>query len=691
MREKLIELFKNDDVSITYKNIKRSLSINKKHLDDELKTLLKELQLEGILYEDDDSVFKSVPSNFFVTELKFTRKGLGYVEINDSRLYIDNSDLNGALSFDKVLISVNQDSTKVVKVIERTFPNLVCEVVMVDGVKKLKVLNSNAPIDIIAGSMTMKKLKENDVALFSIAETKFEGKYDINYVKTIGKNTDDNIMYDVIAYSNGFDPTYSNESYKEIEEMKKTIADEDIAERMDLRGLRTFTIDEEECRDMDDAISIRKNRKGYTLYVHIAHVSNYVKIGSSLFNEALKKCTSLYYHNNVIPMLPEILSKDLCSLNENSDKLARTVIIKFDNDGNLLNYNIVKSVIRSNKKMDYTSAERVLSGEKLEGYEEYEKDLKILSELDNKMVSKNHFNLYNIEKDATDIAPKFSTHSMIRDFMVMANHLVALYMLDKPCIYRNHPVPSEKKIRETLSAIGEFSNNVSNLSVVDSNILLERLFKTAQNKDDLLVISSAIFSSLKTAYYSEYNEGHFSLGFADGYVHFTSPIRRISDLVIGNLLDMYEEKELSEEEVTKLKEFLKQVALIASRKERMAERCQCELEDISFLTKIKESIGQSLECYIEEIHEDYIVVGNKGMMDGIIRFDDMLINDFRLLPSGKLKSRETGRVYKVGHKLEVEILDISFADRSVFYRELSNLTIKEVEEEKRRKKLLMAI
>ncbi len=683
MRDKLINLFKDTQTAITFKNIKRSLSINKKHLDAEVRAVLKDLELEGILFEDDNGVFKSVPSNFFVTELKSTRKGLRFIEIDDNRFYIDEANLNGALVFDKVLVSIDKNKTSVVKVIERAFSNVVCEVALIDGVKILKPLNSNKKMKVVTGSMTMKKLNPGDVALFSASSNKFDGRYELSLVKKIGKITDDNIMNRAVACSNGFDPVFEDKSYEELENIDGHISEEEISKREDYRKLVTFTIDEQECLDMDDAISIKKNRRGYTLYVHIAHVSHYVKLGSKLFEEALSRCTSLYYDNQVMPMLPDKLSKDLCSLNENEDKLARSVVMRFDLDGNLINYKIVKSVIRSDKKMNYDDVNKSLNSTDVV-YPEYLNELKLLREIDKKIINKNSFKLFSAQDMSSEY--KCSSHNLIRDFMIMANHLVAISMTDKPCIYRNQPYPSNSKIKDTLLNLDKYANSANNLSNINSSHLYESLIRNASSKDQMIFISNMLFSTLRLAYYSESNEGHFSLGFDDGYVHFTSPIRRISDLVISNILDMYDEGELNDKDLEGLTKFIREVSVRASRMERMAERCQCELENLNFLKMISDQVGAVMEGYIEEIHEGYIVVRCK-YVSGIINFEDLSNNNFKMLPSGRIKNKENGRIYKVGHKLEVKIKDVSLSDGVVYFSEITNLTLDEAESNKNKEEV----
>lgn len=215
MKKELIEFFQDaSDRSLSFKSIKKFLGVSKKHMDTEVRALLKELELEGILFEDKDGFYKSVPSNFYVKEIKETKKGSKYIEINSTRLYIEKKDLFGALPYDKVLVEITNGKARVKKVIMRNLPNVVCEVVLIDGKKHLKPINTDNDLDIIIGSKTMKKLVLGERVLIKTSDKMYDDKYEGEYLKTIGHKDDPDIDYKTVAYNHGFDLEFSKEALK---------------------------------------------------------------------------------------------------------------------------------------------------------------------------------------------------------------------------------------------------------------------------------------------------------------------------------------------------------------------------------------------------------------------------------------------------------------------------------------------
>lgn len=695
MKKELIELFQNNE-ELSYRNIKRLLGVSKRHIDDELKEILRSLELEGILYLDKDGLYKSVPSFFFVKEIYETKKGNRYIVHNDERVPINKHLLNGALTFDKVLVSLEGEA-KVVKVIERSFPNIVCEVVMENGIKKLSPINTNNEMELIAGSLSMKKLLVGEVVLVNVKETLFDDKYDAEVIKRIGFNTDPDIDYKTVLYNHGFSIEFPKEAIKEAEELPIEVLETDLEGRLDLRDKNIFTIDGEDCKDMDDAVSIERTSYGYLLGVHIAHVSHYVKPGMTLFDEALNRGTSVYFPDSVNPMLPYILSNGICSLNEGVNRLTRTFLIKFDSDGNIIDYNIYKSVIKSKKKMNYNDVDKVLNGEIVKGYEPFVNDLNIMNELSNKLSDiKNKRGYLGFDSDelsfdidehgntnSIKVKNRCSSEEMIENFMLIPNHLVTHYIGSNPCIYRNHPLPSEEKIQNTLLLLKDLGYRIQGLSNMKKQFLLQRLIDTFKDKEEFMILSNLILRSVKLAYYDTVNEGHFGLALDDGYTHYTSPIRRLPDLLIHTILDMYEEG-INEEEFTSLNNFLTDASKRASQKERLAESCEYEVDKLQIINYIKQHIGEEREVFIESITTDGLVVRSKELMDGFIRIDDFN-NHAHLYPSGKLKSLDNGKTYKIGHKLAVTIKDASYRDRIIYYSLVDNLTLEEASKLKLKK------
>lgn len=331
MKRELIEYVESDKFeSISFNGIKKYLGVSKKHMNDELKEVLNSLELEGLLYEDKDGLYKKMPSNFLVTTIDETKKGTKYYETNNIRCILQKNKLNGALCYDKVIIDTN--TNEVVKVLVRNMPNVVCEVRMtIEGFKYLYPVNTNNNLKITIGTQKMKKLIPGSRVLIEATNEIYDNMYVGKYIKTIGFINEPDIDFKTIAYNYGFNLEFPKEVLEELKKFSDEVTYEDKIGRVDLTDERVFTIDGKDCKDMDDAISIkRKEDGGYILKVHIAHVSHYVKFGSAIFEEAARRGNSVYFPDSVVAMLPERLSNELCSLNPNVERLTRTVEIELD-------------------------------------------------------------------------------------------------------------------------------------------------------------------------------------------------------------------------------------------------------------------------------------------------------------------------------------------------------------------------
>ncbi len=706
MKKELIELFTKEQTELSYKKIKKYVSRNEGYLDTDLRTLLHDLELEGVLYESSDGLFRSLPSNFFVREITETKKGSYYVSgISEEKLRIDSRYINGALNYDKVLVEIDNGKAKVVKVLERNFPNVVCEVIEIEGVKHLKPLDTNNNLELVIGHNTMKKLVPGERILVEVSRNVFdynEGKtiYDAKFIKSIGHKNDPDIDYKTVAYNNGFSVDFSPEAIEEANNIPDEVSEEEIEGRMDLRKWNIFTIDGIDCKDMDDAVSIKKTEDGYLLGVHISHVSHYIKPDMALFKEALERTTSVYFPGSVIPMFPHKISDGICSLNEGVDRLTRSVLIEFDNSGNVKDYKIVKSVINSKKKMNYDDVEKVINGETVEGYEPFKEDLMAMKELSEKLTilkkergyasfdsSELKFKLDELNNtEKIQVKERKISEEIIENFMVTANTIIPKYIGNRPCVYRNHPFPSDGRIRETLATLNDLGYRVKNLSGLKKQVLVQTLLNMFKDKEEFLILSNMILRSVRMAFYGVENEGHFGLALDEGYTHFTSPIRRLADLLEHTLLDLYDEKELCEKEIENILELLKTSCEHASKMERMADKAEYEIDKLQVINYIKQNIGEKHEVFIEQVFPNYIVVRSKDFMDGIIYIEDFN-DEVYYISSGKLKSRITGNQYKIGHKLEVEIKDASYFDKTIYYKLLKNLTLEEGKQKKLEKKL----
>lgn len=702
MKKELIEYVESDKFeSISFNGIKKYLGVSKKHMNDELKEVLNSLELEGLLYEDKDGLYKKMPSNFLVTTIDETKKGTKYYETNNIRCILQKNKLNGALCYDKVIIDTN--TNEVVKVLVRNMPNVVCEVRMtIEGFKYLYPVNTNNNLKITIGTQKMKKLIPGSRVLIEATNEIYDNMYVGKYIKTIGFINEPDIDFKTIAYNYGFNLEFPKEVLEELKKFSDEVTYEDKIGRVDLTDERVFTIDGKDCKDMDDAISIkRKEDGGYILKVHIAHVSHYVKFGSAIFEEAARRGNSVYFPDSVVAMLPERLSNELCSLNPNVERLTRTVEIELDKNAKVTSYKTYRSVIKSKLKMNYDDVFDIITGKEAKSeYKPFVNDLMILKELSEKLTKikiERGYTSFDSEElkfvmdklgNTKEILVEKDNiaHEIIENCMLLPNELVTHLYPGFPFGFRNHEIPSAYKMYDLIETLKELGYPIKNLKNMKPNFLIQRLLNDFKGKEEYVIISRIILTSMKLAYYGTENKGHFGLALQNGYTHYTSPIRRLNDLIIHNLLDMYEDGNLTKEKLIEIDNMIEKLLEHASRMERQAEKAEYEADKLQVINYLKQHIGEEQIAYIEKITPEYIKVMVPGLMDGIIKFDDMPERTY-MLPSGKLKGVDTGRVYKPGHKVLLTIKDATYVDKSIYYNLIDNLTLTESDSNKLTRKL----
>lgn len=702
MKKELIEYVESDKFeSISFNGIKKYLGLSKKHMNEELKEVLNSLELEGLLYEDKDGLYKKMPSNFLVTTIDETKKGTKYYETNNIRCILQKNKLNGALCYDKVIIDTN--TNEVVKVLVRNMPNVVCEVRMtIEGFKYLYPVNTNNNLKITIGTQKMKKLIPGSRVLIEATNEIYDNMYVGKYIKTIGFINEPDIDFKTIAYNYGFNLEFPKEVLEELKKFSNEVTYEDKIGRVDLTDERVFTIDGKDCKDMDDAISIkRKEDGGYILKVHIAHVSHYVKFGSAIFEEAARRGNSVYFPDSVVAMLPERLSNELCSLNPNVERLTRTVEIELDKNAKVTSYKTYRSVIKSKLKMNYDDVFDIITGKEAKSeYKPFVNDLMILKELSEKLTKikiERGYTSFDSEElkfvmdelgNTKEILVEKDNiaHEIIENCMLLPNELVTHLYPGFPFGFRNHEIPSAYKMYDLIETLKELGYPIKNLKNMKPNFLIQRLLNDFKGKEEYVIISRIILTSMKLAYYGTENKGHFGLALQNGYTHYTSPIRRLNDLIIHNLLDMYEDGNLTKEKLIEIDNMIEKLLEHASRMERQAEKAEYEADKLQVINYLKQHIGEEQIAYIEKITPEYIKVIVPGLMDGIIKFDDMPERTY-MLPSGKLKGVDTGRVYKPGHKVLLTIKDATYVDKSIYYNLIDNLTLTESDSNKLTRKL----
>ena len=478
-----------------------------------------------------------------------------------------------------------------------------------------------------------------------------------------------------------------------------------IKNRIDLRDEEIFTIDGEDAKDLDDAISVQKLENGnYILNVHIADVSHYVTQNSLLDKEAYIRGTSIYMLGRVIPMLPRELSNGLCSLNAGQDRFTLSCTMEINQKGDVIDSKVYKGVINVTERMNYTDVQKLLDksdNEVLKRYEKYINHFKLMEELaiilKNKRLEKGYLNLdipeskiiLDTDGYAIDVK-KYETsfsNEIIEQFMLTANETIAekFYWLEAPFIYRVHEEPDIDKVNE----LNEFLSNLG-LKIKTSGEKIHskafaQVLDKVKGKPEEKVVSNLILRALKLAKYDSENKGHFGIA-SKFYCHFTSPIRRYPDLFIHRVISEYlnSNYDVSDEFLEQYKKLSQDSAINSSEREKVATKVEREAEKIKKAEYMENHIGEVYEGIVSSITSFGMFVELESTVEGLIRFDDMGNDDYYIYDESRkiLVGEHTKKTYKIGDKVTIRVKYASkilrYIDFEIYNKEINNREPKEI-------------
>ena len=462
----------------------------------------------------------------------------------------------------------------------------------------------------------------------------------------------------------------------------KPVSDGDRAGRMDLRNWQMVTIDGEDAKDLDDAVSVTREGENYRLGVHIADVANYVQERSALDKEAYERGTSVYLADRVIPMLPHVLSNGSCSLNAGEDRLALSCIMTISPSGEMMDHEIAETVICVDKRMSYNGVAKILDGdeEAIRKNKEVVPMLRQMKELSDILRERRgrrgsidfDFSETKIVLDETgrpvELRPyeRNAATKIIEDFMLMANETVAeeYFWRDVPFLYRTHDTPDEEKIRQLSTFINNFGYHIHVRNEVRPKEIQKLLGKVDGTPEEAL-ISRLALRSMKQARYSTENTGHFGLA-AKYYTHFTSPIRRYPDLQIHRIIKENLRGRLNEDRVSHYAEILPGAAVQCSTKERTAEEAEREVVKLKKAEYMRAHIGEEYEGVISGVTRWGIYVELPNTVEGLVHVADMWDDHYELIEqSYELAGEHTGKTYKLGQTVRVRVSDADKVQRTV--------------------------
>ena len=469
----------------------------------------------------------------------------------------------------------------------------------------------------------------------------------------------------------------------EAKKIAQEVSENEIKGRRDFREETIFTIDSEDAKDLDDAVSVEKNKSGtYILKVHIADVSHYVKASSLIDKEAVVRGTSVYMLDRVIPMIPKKLSNGICSLNEGVDRLTLSVIMEIDKDGNIVSSDVTKGVINVTKRMSYNIVQALLDlkeneevQEELKPYIQYIDHFKLMAELahilENKRKEHGYLDLdipeskitlskngYAINVGRYEI--KFS-NTIIEQFMLTANEAIAekFFWLEAPFIYRVHEAPDEEKVKELNGFLYNFGYKIKGSKENIHPKAFSSILESIKGKDEEKVVSNLILRTLKVARYEAENKGHFGIA-GKYYCHFTSPIRRYPDLYIHRIISKYLENNylVSDEFKEEQNEIAVKYAEKSSEKEKIAQKAERESVDLKKAEFMQNKIGEVYEGIVSGVTQFGIFVELENTVEGLIRFEN-LGNEYFIYDDAhkQLIGEHTNTVYKMGDKITVQVIE----------------------------------
>lgn len=528
--------------------------------------------------------------------------------------------------------------------------------------------------DIYIPLENLKNAKNGDKVICEIVNWEYqdlspEGKI----LEVLGKAGEVETEFKALIKKYGLNKTFPKKVKEEIkanlEDSKFQITESEISRRVDLRDKIVFTIDPVTAKDFDDAVQIEHLKNGnYLLGVHIADVSFYVRENSETDLEALHRGTSVYLMNDVVPMLPEKLSNDLCSLKEGVDRLTFSVMMEISNKGDIADFVLHKSVIRSKKRFTYEEVQKIIDSQIGHYAEEINLMNKLHKILFKKRLSEGSLDFETQEVIAEiddngnikDIRPKERLESMrmIEDFMLLANKCVTLYVERKdprpPFIYRIHDIPDKKKMAELSYFVKQFGINLN----PDSKRSIQNMLEQIRGKEEEYLINDLTIRSMSKAVYSEENIGHYGLGFKY-YTHFTSPIRRYPDLVVHRIL--YEGlSKISNRRMHHFHESLPEICKHSTDMEINAVQAEREAIKILQIQFLERHIGDIFKGIISGITEYGLYVEiTKYLIEGMVRLRD-LKDDYYILDerNHQLIGRRRRKAYRIGDKVKVKVFKL---------------------------------
>lgn len=651
----------------------------------ELEEVLDALVEEGKVEVSKRGKYSRAKNHYMTGVFESNPRGFGFlrVEGEEEDIFIPEEEINGAMHLDTVQVKILPGSRgkrkegTVVKIIERGMTQVVgfyeqsknFGFVVPDNQKILSDIF--IPIEHSKGAVTGHKVV-CEITDYGKNGKKPEGKV----VEILGHVNDPGV--DILSIVKAYDlpVEFSEKILNQAERVGKEVSEADMAGRLDLREWQTVTIDGEDAKDLDDAITLTKEDGIYTLGVHIADVTNYVQEHSALDEEAKKRGTSVYLVDRVIPMLPHTLSNGICSLNQGENRLALSCIMYIDETGKVVDHKIAETVIKVDRRMSYTSVKKILQDRDEEECAEYEELIPMFERMQElaDILRKKRMKRGSIDFDfpetkiildkkgnPVDIKPydRNVATKIIEDFMLIANETVAedYFWQEIPFVYRTHENPDEEKIQKLSMFINNFGYSMHIAKDEVHPKELQKLLLKIEGSPEEALISRLTLRSMKQAKYTVDCIGHFGLA-AKYYCHFTSPIRRYPDLQIHRIIKENLRGRMNETRKKHYDKILPEVALLSSKRERLAEEAERETNKLKKVEYMSHHIGEEFEGVISGVTQYGMYVELENTIEGMVRVTDMEDDYYEYREETyELIGEATNRHYKLGQRVRIQVKD----------------------------------
>lgn len=637
----------------------------------------------GEIFEVRKGKYISVPSRGYVRGTYIgNAKGFGFCEIGGEAedIFIPANKAFGAIDGDKVIVRVYSSYSSSEGEVVAIYDPIEKVVGTIEKLSKnffLEPDNTRIPFKFLVRKAGI-ACKENDKVVAKVVRGE-KGKLTAQVIEVLGQSDDVKTLELAIIRQHNLYEEFPNEVVEASNKIPQKVLTKQKQNRVDLTKETMFTIDGEDARDFDDAVSIKRTKKGYMLGVHIADVGEYVKKGSVIDEEAFRRGTSTYFPTSVLPMLPVALSNGICSLNENVERLALSCIMEVDKEGKVISHNICESVIKSKARLTYKEVFKTISGEKGSKADKFKKELLLMVELANileqKQVQRGALNLdvpeskfvfdengyvIDVEKRERNIA-----HKLIEHFMILANETVAKEFKIKgiPFVYRVHEKPKTEKVKNVCEFMNGLGIRTMQIPEDITPAYIDSLLKLADGKPYEETVNKVMLRAMQKAKYAEDCLGHFGLAL-EFYCHFTSPIRRYPDLTIHRFIKETLHKKLTKTRMEELEDFAVESSLQSSETERNADKAERDVDDLWKAYLMKDRIGEVFEGVITGVNSFGFFVGLDNSVEGLVKLESLPLDNYLYFEkSMMLKGQRMS--FKIGDSVKVKLVASNIYTRRV--------------------------